>query len=316
MSFSGACLTTTRRLVSPRSSAFEAWDAACKRQSAEVGYDAAEQRHKDLEQQLEETFTKIETAEALTLDGLVVQARALLFRVKDNVLLCTVLDRLTEFAAAASSPAMTGVAPGSDAAIVDLFDQWVAQVRKADSAEAAGADAEAIVGMRELARDLRLNVLQAKARSLQGVMLKAMTCNSGLKLAPLLEQDYAEGVVTLDTICRAVTLNLVVMAGMAGWTGSPARGDAGSYNTWLFYERRLLLIELYGKDEARRMERFTYENAGGSFHFPGAGWENVPQPSTRAERWLDLLGVDWRSDETVDRTQWVDQPVPVVGKVA
>ena len=72
-----------------------------------------------------------------------------------------------------------------------------------------------------------------------------------------------------------------------------------NYATWLAHERRLLCHELY-PEAGPGADRFVLANvASAAFHFPydGRSWRDVPQPSTRAVRILDSLGIDWRADE-------------------
>lgn len=77
-----------------------------------------------------------------------------------------------------------------------------------------------------------------------------------------------------------------------------------AYNQWLFYERRLLCIEMFpeSKELARLAEHYTpLDTAAGDFHFPmmseGRDWRDVPPPSTRAASILGALGIDWRAGD-------------------
>ncbi len=78
-----------------------------------------------------------------------------------------------------------------------------------------------------------------------------------------------------------------------------------AYDQWLFYERRLLLIEQYehlGIKMTNAMEGAVPVNtAADAFHFPRVGsWRDAPQPSTRAAVVLSAVGcplVDRRRGE-------------------
>ncbi len=68
-----------------------------------------------------------------------------------------------------------------------------------------------------------------------------------------------------------------------------------AYDQWLFYERRLLLIEQYehlGIEMTNAMEGAVPVNtAADAFHFPRVGsWRDAPQPSTRAAVVLSAVG--------------------------
>jgi hypothetical protein len=68
-----------------------------------------------------------------------------------------------------------------------------------------------------------------------------------------------------------------------------------AYASWLFYERRLLCLELY-PDQPRAEDFVMAGNAGFGWHFPsGTYWKDMPQPSSRAAAVLDQVGVDWRT---------------------
>lgn len=69
-----------------------------------------------------------------------------------------------------------------------------------------------------------------------------------------------------------------------------------SYNEWLFMERRLLCIEMYG--DAQRAECWVPSTRAHWFHVPtdGRDWRSLPQPSTRAGLILSAAGVDLRSE--------------------
>lgn len=71
-----------------------------------------------------------------------------------------------------------------------------------------------------------------------------------------------------------------------------------AYSQWLFYERRLLALEMYphaGIDA----ERFVPVNTAAQlFHFPlGRDWRDAPKPSSRAALVLSAMGIEWTADE-------------------
>lgn len=67
-----------------------------------------------------------------------------------------------------------------------------------------------------------------------------------------------------------------------------------AYSEWLFYERRLLCMEMY--PGMKDSDAFVPVNTGATrYHFPmhPRSWSDEPQPSTRAAAVLDLVGCDW-----------------------
>jgi hypothetical protein len=75
----------------------------------------------------------------------------------------------------------------------------------------------------------------------------------------------------------------------------------GRYEEFLFFERRMLLMERYPDREERRFREGFYPaprpSAGlrAEFHFPGGHidrWVDVPTPSTRAALVLSTVGAD------------------------
>jgi hypothetical protein len=70
-----------------------------------------------------------------------------------------------------------------------------------------------------------------------------------------------------------------------------------AYASWLLMERRILCGELWPHMGAEAERYDWFDNAGAGWHFHGRGdlaWDEGPQPSSRAARVLDLVGVDWR----------------------
>lgn len=75
---------------------------------------------------------------------------------------------------------------------------------------------------------------------------------------------------------------------------SPRKKLLNAYSEWLFYERRLLCMEIY--PDHKGADDFVPQNTGASdYHFPSDGkhWNEEPQPSTRAAHVLDIVGCDW-----------------------
>lgn len=65
-----------------------------------------------------------------------------------------------------------------------------------------------------------------------------------------------------------------------------------SYNAWLFYERRLLALEMYPERGPKAERWIPADNAGAAWHSRGPGsWRDKPQPSTRAALVLTAVGV-------------------------
>ncbi len=73
-----------------------------------------------------------------------------------------------------------------------------------------------------------------------------------------------------------------------------------NYQQWLFYERRLLLTEIFPSQEERRLAEALVPHGGrgaDQFHFPAferGGWQGVPKPSSRAALVLSAVGCEWR----------------------
>ncbi len=111
-------------------------------------------------------------------------------------------------------------------------------------------------------------------------------------------RGFLRGLVTLPLIGGGVTL-----IGNPAASAEPITMELlTNYNQWLFYERRLLLIEMFPDREQRAWaEALVPHGSRGAdrFHFPAyeqGGWEGVPQPSTRAALVLSSVGCDWRRE--------------------
>ena len=74
-----------------------------------------------------------------------------------------------------------------------------------------------------------------------------------------------------------------------------------NYASWLFMERRLVCAELYPHLGTKAASFVVAAQPADDFHFPtGDRRQDVPPPSTRAVKILDMIGVDWRSDTDPD----------------
>jgi hypothetical protein len=115
------------------------------------------------------------------------------------------------------------------------------------------------------------------------------------------------------SVTRRVLMNKLVALPIAAsgivpmLPGRAAAGTARSpeaalhaYAAWLHMERRILCGEIWPHMGAEA-ERYTWmDNAGAHWHFNGRGnlgWNEGPQPSSRAAAVLDLVGVDWRQPQ-------------------
>jgi hypothetical protein len=132
--------------------------------------------------------------------------------------------------------------------------------------------------------------------------------------------DNAQGVAKdslaeLGTSRRGFIMNSIVSAAaVASATAIPSqavpslqqvsshKGDLRAlyaYASWLHMERRILCRELWPELGSAADKYVFANNAGFNWHIDGRGslnWNEGPQPSSRAETVLDLVGVDWRAD--------------------
>ena len=72
-----------------------------------------------------------------------------------------------------------------------------------------------------------------------------------------------------------------------------------AYDEWLYYERKLLHIERWGKELHGQTLALVPASRAAAFHFPlwPARWEDRPKPSTRAKLMLETIGCEWRDGE-------------------
>ena len=88
-----------------------------------------------------------------------------------------------------------------------------------------------------------------------------------------------------------------------------------NYATFLALERERVCAELYphmGTQASRFVlmlnaaERFFYPD-GSANDYRSDAWKRVPQPSTRALKVLDLVGIDWREDTSENSRRFFDE---------
>ena len=72
-----------------------------------------------------------------------------------------------------------------------------------------------------------------------------------------------------------------------------------AYDEWLFFERKLLHIERYGREMATKTIGFIPCTRANEFHFPSMQahhvqppWMDLPVPSSRAALVLSAVGID------------------------
>jgi hypothetical protein len=100
--------------------------------------------------------------------------------------------------------------------------------------------------------------------------------------------------VIAGTLAAPLAAAVTAIAPATAALARPERKAMEAYASWLFYERRLLCLELY-PDQPRAEAFVMGGNAGFGWHFPaGQSWKDMPQPSSRAAAVLDQVGVDWR----------------------
>ena len=141
--------------------------------------------------------------------------------------------------------------------------------------------------------------IAARARSLRETTAKV------LRLPLRAERtgtDPARRALMAGSIASAAVVPFPAFGG--GDSSPPDRRALEAYATWLFYERRLLCLELYPELGMDADKFIAANNAGSLWHFhregDGRGWRELPQPSTRATAVLDLVGCDWRQDRVKD----------------
>lgn len=85
-----------------------------------------------------------------------------------------------------------------------------------------------------------------------------------------------------------------------------------AYAEWLYYEHRLLMIEMFPDPALRKvMEKVAPTgSAARFFHFPmGRDWRELPQPSTRALAVLNAVGCDLTREPPAE-DRWSEVPLP------
>ncbi len=122
-------------------------------------------------------------------------------------------------------------------------------------------------------------------------------------------------------IVKDIASSSTVFFGVDRGAHAPDPRATEAYREWLHYEGKLLGIELYGREG---QELIPQNTAASSYHFPvDKDWRSASQPSSRAERMCDMLGIEWRAydaERTASRTATVrdiaDGLVPLMGEVA
>ena len=110
--------------------------------------------------------------------------------------------------------------------------------------------------------------------------------------APTRRGLLLQGAVASGAMVAALPIS--VAAGPAidsGEAAAPTRETLEAYSTWLFYERRRLMVELHGVEGAARFGGFVRcDNPAFYFHFPSFDTPS-PAPSARAVAVMALAGV-------------------------
>ena len=89
----------------------------------------------------------------------------------------------------------------------------------------------------------------------------------------------------------ALAVPALAQPGPAAALAPPSRETLEAYSTWLFYERRRLMVEMHGREGAHRFAGFVRcDNPAFYWHFPSFGGDGA-SPSTRAAPVLALAGV-------------------------
>jgi hypothetical protein len=114
-------------------------------------------------------------------------------------------------------------------------------------------------------------------------LIEAACKLTGVEVPP---EEIDEDATTLERL--ADSLRGRTLAGIS----PERRAELEAYSEWLFNERRLLTIEMYGRDND--MERYVPATKAARFHFPSGSksWDALPQPSTRVATILAAAGVD------------------------
>ncbi|WP_426443040.1 hypothetical protein [Bradyrhizobium genosp. P] len=155
------------------------------------------------------------------------------------------------------------------------------------------ADSKNIISLPAEAADTRTEVIEVYiGRDQNGALVGEFRPNAtGLARRAFL----TAAAMAVPTVAIAPTTALAALAAVA-----PDRRAAHAYAAWLHMERRILRSELW-PDLGTMAEMFvSFDNAGANWHLRHDDWKSDPQPSSRAAAVLDLVGVDWRSDDGKD----------------
>ncbi|UDL95470.1 hypothetical protein LGH83_04415 [Lichenihabitans sp. PAMC28606] len=199
--------------------AFDAWQAECDTVAAEIGYTDASRLFDSATAELAYIAGEIAGANPKTLQGLAVQAEVSLSYPGPELrgLVHDVCDRLKAFAAVEKTDCAVVLETKADAEIANLFLRWtnavLASVR-ACPPEGYDPNSPEHKRTRQQARDIRMELLQKRAKSLRGLLFKAMVVNGEQHLTPLFLEDMGRGVCTADTVARSITLDLIEMVNL------------------------------------------------------------------------------------------------------
>ena len=194
------------------------------------------------------------------------------------------------------------------------FKVWL-EVLGAEQAGIGDMDAE-LVNM----EPIEIAVMNTPAHTLAGLRVKVQVAifrNRHLWSAPRNKLDWHEEATRelIETACRLTgqsipvetvsnpaverareVLEQIREAAEYGEKRQPIDANRkllAAYSQWLFYERRLLALEVHGDVDAENVIPCTRV---GDYHFPaydnGPTWQDKPQPSTRAAAIMSAAGVD------------------------
>lgn len=282
--------------------AYDLWQGRCEAVRAELGLPEADQRASDLADSLYDLGCNIRDLEARSVRGVGIKAawaRTLVAEEDDRLQL--VLEQIVRFAERCAAPVITGRAGGTSTAILSgMVERWVTLGLQIDEAERCGCGGNAQV--RELRDDMRAladEIGSWPARSFRELLMKGLLFNTGVRLREKVEEDAAVERLGTDRLARSIALDVVELVGIAPqeWpfigtlpAERPSIEALEAYRTWLSNEYRSLTAEMY-PNQPEMTGAITLNNSGDKFHFRGE-----PPASTRAERMLTLLGLDWTED--------------------
>ena len=314
--------------------AYYDWLAQCQKVSDAVGLTAADENADRISDQLVEIGDRILGIEALSLKGLGIKASwALCHKAEGERDLSGVLQQVEAFArrhaytyktsdvAWLETEAMGGL-PAADWEIRSLFLKWMQSSIEEETLGAEELAAYANIETDRPAYDevaeraeqasmlnyaIREELAKTTATSMEGVRLKAHViewcCKAESSVDTFFEKAMEESGASSQTLAWSIARDLSRMEVARSLTklakqdrtqgSSPDHRALEAYRTWLSNEFRSLTAEMYPNN--REMTRcIGVNNAGDRFHFRGE-----PPASTRAERMMAFLGLDWTVDDDV-----------------